>query len=234
MATNGTHAINPSLYSSLPYDAVKDFVPVSLVAAVPLVLVVPAESPVRQMSELKSYAQTRPAHSLTYGSAGVGSSGHLASEMLRSTMGFKGAHIPYKGDGQALVDLLAGRLDFNFANMPATMSHVQAGTLRPLAVSTGSRSSMLPDVPTVAQAGFPSLEVNPWYGFLAPAGTPPEVVKTLNGAVVQALADPAVREKMAQLGAQPIGSSPEDFAKTIDADTKKFAAVIKESGATSQ
>jgi len=234
MATNGTHSINPSLYASLPYDAVKDFAPVSLVAAVPLVLVVPAQSPVRQMSELQAYGQSRPGRSLNYGSAGVGSSGHLASEMLKSTLGFEGAHVPYKGDGQALVDLIAGRLDFSFANMPATMSHVRAGTLRPLAVSTGQRSGMLPDVPTVAQVGFPMLEVNPWYGFLAPAGTPPGVIRTLNEAVAAALADPAVRERMEQVGAQPLGTSPEDFARIIAEDTAKFAKVIEASGAKAE
>ncbi len=231
MATNGTHSINPSLYASLPYDAVADFEPVSLIAAVPLVLVVPATSPIRQLSEIKAYAATQPNQSLNFGSAGVGSSGHLASEMLKSELGIAASHIPYKGDGQALVDLIAGRVDYSFANMPATTGYLQAGSLRALAVSTKQRSPMLPDIPTVAEAGFPALEVDPWYGILAPKGTPPSTVTLLSESIATVLSDPETKARVMQLGAQAIGSTPQAFAKVIADDTRKFAAVIQASGA---
>jgi tripartite-type tricarboxylate transporter receptor subunit TctC len=231
MATNGTHAINPSLYSSLSYDAVKDFTPISLLAAVPLVLVVPAASPVKTVADLKGYAAMQPGQTLSFASAGVGSSGHLAGEMLKRALAVKAVHIPYKGDGQALVDLLAKRVDFSFANMPATMGYLQAKSLRPLAVSTAARSPLLPDVPTVAEAGYPQLQVDPWYGLMAPRGLPAAITKQLSDTVASVLADASVRKRIEQLGAQLMDSSLPYFVKTIAADTAKFAEVIKASGA---
>jgi tripartite-type tricarboxylate transporter receptor subunit TctC len=230
MGTNGTHAINTTLYASLSYDAVKDFQPVSLVATVPLVLVVPASSPARSLQDLLALARERKA-GLNFGSAGVGSSGHLAGEMLKIEGKIAGSHIPYKGDGPALVDLMGGRVDFSFANMPAAVNHIRQGSLRALAVTTAQRSPELPDVPTVAEAGYPSLQVDPWYGVFVPAGTDAALVKQLSDTFAKVLKQPAVTRRIMGLGATPAGTTPEHFASVIQDDTEKFAKVIKISGA---
>lgn len=230
MATNGTHAINASLFSKLQYDPVKDFSPITMVAAVPLVLVVPARSDIHSIKDLIT-AGTTAGRKLNFGSAGIGASGHLAGEMLRMEGRLDANHVPYKGDAQALVDLIGGQIDFMFANMPAAAAHIKAGTIRALAVSTGRRSAELPDVPTVREAGYPSLAVDPWYGVLAPAGTPPARVAQLNKAFNTALQDPDVTLRLKTLGATPLGTTAEEFAQTIAADTVKFRAVVKASGA---
>jgi tripartite-type tricarboxylate transporter receptor subunit TctC len=229
MATNGTHAINPSLFTKLPYDAVKDFQPVSLVASVPLLLVVPAKSEVKSIREMVE-ARNRKA-AINFGSAGVGSSGHLAGEMLKMEGQLDAAHIAYKGDGPAVIDLMAGTLDYLFANMPAAVNQVRAGTLRALAVTTAQRSSELPDVPTVLEAGYPRLQVDPWYGVFVRAGTNPEIVAMLNQGINAALQDPAVRKRLASLGATPQGTTPQEFAQIVKTDIAKFAPVVKASGA---
>jgi tripartite-type tricarboxylate transporter receptor subunit TctC len=231
MATNGTHAINPTLYSKLPYDAVKDFKPVSLVASVPLLVVVPAKSDVKS---LKGLAERSAGSRLNFGSAGVGSSGHLAGEMLKIEGKLDAQHIAYKGDGPAVVDLIGGNIDYLFANMPAAVNQARAGTVRPLAVTSAQRSPELPDVPTVAEAGFPRLQVDPWYGLLVPSGTSREIVTTLSEAINAGLQEPAVRKRFENLGATPRGTTPEKFAEIIAADTEKFAAVIKTSGAKAE
>lgn len=229
MATNGTHAINPTLYTKLPYDAVKDFKPVSLIASVPLLLVVPAKSEVKTVKALMERgAGGKP---LNFGSAGVGSSGHLAGEMLKIEGKLDAQHIAYKGDGPAVVDLIGGNVDYLFANMPAAVNQAKAGTVRPLAVTSAQRSQELPDVPTVAEAGYPRLQVDPWYGVLVPSGTSTKVVNTLSEAINAALKDPAVRKRFEGLGATPQGTTPEKFAQVIAADTAKFATAIKISGA---
>lgn len=229
MATNGTHAINPSLMQKLSYDAVKDFQPVSLVASVPLLLVVPAKSDVKSIQQLVD-PKLRKA-SINFGSAGIGSSGHLAGEMLKIEGKLDAQHVAYKGDAPAVVDLMAGQLDYVFANMPAAVNQVRAGTLRPLAVTTAQRSSELPDVPTVLEAGFPRLQIDPWYGVFVPAGTPPEVVAKLNEGINAALQDAAVRKRLEGLGAAPHGTTPEKFAQIIRSDIAKFATIVKISGA---
>lgn len=229
MATNGTHAINPTLYSKLPYDAVKDFKPVSLIASVPLLLVVPAKSDVKTVKALiERGVGGKP---LNFGSAGVGSSGHLAGEMLKIEGKLDAQHIAYKGDGPAVVDLIGGSVDYLFANMPAAVNQAKAGTVRPLAVTSTQRSQELPDVPTVAEAGYPRLQVDPWYGVLVPSGTSTEIVNTLSEAINAALKDPAVRKRFEGLGATPQGTTPEKFGQIIAADTAKFATAIKISGA---
>ncbi|MBV7481465.1 tripartite tricarboxylate transporter substrate binding protein [Bordetella sp. BOR01] len=233
MATNGTHAINVSLYSSLPYDPIKDFAPVSLVATVPLLLVVPSTSPVRTLQELVDHAR-KTSGGLNFGSAGVGSSGHLAAEMLKIEGKVQGSHVPYKGDGPAIVDLMAGRVDFTFSNMPAAVNQVRAGALRPLAVTTAQRSSQLPNVPTVAEAGYPSLQVDPWYGLLVPSGTDTEIVSRLSEVVAEVLNEDSTRRRIEGLGAAPVGTTPQAFAKVIRDDTAKFEKVIQISGATAQ
>lgn len=229
MATNGTHAINPSLFAKLPYDAVKDFQPVSLVASVPLLLVVPAKSEVKSIRDMVD-PRSRKA-SVNFGSAGVGSSGHLAGEMLKIEGKLDAAHIAYKGDAPAVIDLMAGTLDYLFANMPAAVNQVRAGTLRALAVTTAQRSPELPDVPTVREAGYPRLQVDPWYGVFVRAGTSAEIVANLNEGINAALQDPAVRKRLANLGATPHGTTPQEFAQIVKTDIAKFATVVKASGA---
>lgn len=203
MATNGTHAINPSLYASLPYDAVKDLV--------------------------ERYGDKKAP--LNFGSAGVGSSGHLAGEMLKMEAKLDATHVPYKGDAPAVVDLIGGQTDYLFANMPAAVAQAKGGAIRPLAVTTKERSPELPDVQTVQELGYPSLQVDPWYGILVPSGTDSAIVNKLSTAIQTAVKDPKVREKMTGLGATPIGTTPEQFKQTIEDDTQKFARVIKASGA---
>ena len=230
MATNGTHAINISLFEKLAYHPIKDFAPITIVASVPLVLVVPASLPVASVPELISFAANKP-HMINFGSAGLGSSGHLAGEMLRTMGGFQATHVPYKGDAPALAELVAGQLTFQFANMPAAVGQIRAGALRPLAVSTAEPSPAMPEVPTMQGAGIQGFEVNPWYGLLAPAGTPAAVVQRLHREVIAALKSPKVMDKMVPLGAQPVGNSPDEFAAVIAAEIPKYAKVIKDSGA---
>jgi len=187
MATNGSHAINVGILRSLPYDPVRDFAPITMVASVPLVLVVPAAAPVSTLQELVQYLRTRPEQA-SFGSAGTGSSGHLAGEMFKRVAGVEGmVHVPYRGDGPALTDLVAGRLSMSFANLPAAIGHVRAGTLRALAATTATRSAARPEVPTMREAGLQDFEVTPWYGLMAPAGTPRPRIARLHRLVVAAL-----------------------------------------------
>ena len=174
----GTLAVNPAMFAKLPYDPVKDFVPITLLAKVPSLLVVNAEKmKAKNLKELVEYARKNPG-ALNYGSAGNGSSGHLAMAYVALTAGFTATHVPYKGTGPMMTDLLAGRLDATFTGAPPLMAHVKAGTLRPIAVGTAKRSPAMPDVPTVAEQGYPGFETSQWYGLLAPAGTPDAITKT--------------------------------------------------------
>jgi tripartite-type tricarboxylate transporter receptor subunit TctC len=226
MATNGSHGINSAIFRTMPYDPVRDFAPISILAAVPLVLVVPPELPVRSVAELVAYLKARP-DQLSYGSAGIGASGHLAAEMFTRMSGVPMQHIPYRGDGPALPDLLAGRIALMFVNLPAAIGFVRAGTLRALAVASGTRSPALPEVPTVREAGLADFQVDPWYGLMAPAATPAPVVARLNQLTVAALAEPAVQERLAGLGAQVIANSPTEFAAMLAADLARYAAAAR-------
>jgi tripartite-type tricarboxylate transporter receptor subunit TctC len=226
LATNGSHAINPSLYPSLAYDPVKDFQAVSMVASVPLLLVVPSASDIKAMRDLVE--KKRP---MSFGSAGVGSSGHLTGEMLKLEGHLDANHIAYRGDGPNVLDLIGGRIHFSFVNMPAATNHVKSGMLRPLAVTTAQRSAQLPGVPTVSEAGYPRLQVDPWYGVFVAAATPHEVVARLNQVINASLQEPGVRKRLEDLGATTLGTTPDAFAKALAADIAKFAVVVKASGA---
>jgi len=226
MATNGSHGINSAIFRTMPYDPVRDFAPISILAAVPLVLVVPAALPVRSVAELVDHLKARPGQ-LSYGSAGIGASGHLAAEMFNRQVGVSLEHVPYRGDSPALPDLLAGRIAFMFANLPGSIGFVRNGTLRALAVSSGTRSPALPDVPTAREAGLADFQVDPWYGLMAPAATPAPVVARLNQLTVAALAEPAVQERLAGLGAQVIANSPAEFAAALAADLTRYAAAAR-------
>ncbi|MFO1323129.1 MAG: tripartite tricarboxylate transporter substrate binding protein [Burkholderiales bacterium] len=231
MGTVGTHAINASLYKSMPFDHVRDFAPVILVAGVPNVLVVNPSLPVNSVQELIAYGKANPGK-LNFASSGNGTSIHLAGELFKTTTGVQMAHIPYKGSAPALVDLMGGQVQLMFDNLPSALPQIKAGKLRALAVTSAQRSSALPDVPTVAESGLPGFEASSWFGLLAPTGTPKDIVAKLNGEVAKWLATPEAKEKLASQGAIVAGGlTPDDFARHIAAETAKWQKVVKESGA---
>ena len=226
MATNGSHGINPAIFRRLSYDPVRDFAPISMLAAVPLVLVVPSAVPVNNIAELVAYLKSR-SDTQSYGSAGIGSSGHLAGEMYKRLAGVTPEHIPYRGDAALMPDLIAGRLVFAFANLPGAIGFVRVGNLRALAVTGDTRSTALPDVPTMREAGLPDFQVDPWYGLLAPAGTPLAVVTRLYELSVAALREPAAVDQLRSLGAQVIGKSPAEFAAALASDIARYTATAR-------
>ena len=230
MGTVGTHAINASLYSKMPYDHVRDFVPVILVAGVPNVLEVNPALPVNSVQELIAYAKANPGK-LNFASSGSGTSIHLSGELFKVMAGVQMTHVPYKGSAPALQDLLGGQVQLMFDNLPPSLPQIKAGKLRALAVTSAGRAPALPDTPTVAEAGLPGFEASSWFGVLAPAGTPPEIVNKLNAEIAKWLASPGAKEKLANVGANIAGGTPEDFARHIQAETAKWAKVVKESGA---
>ena len=237
MGTVGTHAINPSLYPKMPYDHVKDFAPVTLVAGVPNVVVMnPASAEkykVNTLVDLIRAAKANPGK-LNVASSGNGTSIHLAAELFKSLTGTFMLHLPYRGSGPALIDLIAGNVDLMFDNLPSAMPHIKSGRLKALAVTSGVRSLALPELPTVAEAGGSLLrnyEASSWFGLLAPAGTPPDIVGRVQLETAKAMATPAIKERLQAQGAIPSGMSPDNFVKFIDAETKKWAVVVKASGA---
>ncbi|URI10410.1 tripartite tricarboxylate transporter substrate binding protein [Aquincola tertiaricarbonis] len=235
MGTVGTHGINQSLYPKLPYDPIKDFAPVTLVAAVPNVLVFnPAKAEqlgIRNVADLIKYAKANPGK-LNMASSGNGTSIHLAGELFKAMTGSYMVHFPYRGSGPALIDLIGGNMDLMFDNLPSSMQQIKAGKLKALAVTSAARSPALPDVPTIAEAGpVKGYEASSWFGLLAPHGTPAEVVNRLQQETAKALASPALKERLMAQGALPSGNTPAEFAKLIDAETAKWAQVVKVSGA---
>jgi len=224
-----THiVVNPSLYK-LPYDPVKDFAPVSQVAVSPNLLVVHATAPAKSVNELIALAKAQPG-GLTFASSGSGSGTHMAAELFKSTTAIDIRHIPYKGVVAAIPDLLGGRVTMMFSPIPVVLPLVREGKLRALAVTSLRRSSAAPEVPTIAESGYPGFEATNWYGLLAPGRTPATIVSRLHLATVSALALPDLRGKLTDLGLDVIGNSPEEFAAAIKSETPKWAKVIKESG----
>lgn len=230
MGTVGTHAINPSLYARMPYDHVKDFAPVILVAAVPNVLVVHPSVPASSVAELIAYAKANPGR-LNFASSGSGTSIHLAGELFKVMTGVQMAHVPYKGSAPAIADLVGGQVQLMFDNLPSALPQIKAGRLRALAVTSAQRAPALPDLPTIAESGLPGYEASSWFGLLAPAGTPADVVAKVNGEVARWLATPEAKEKLLSQGANAAGGTPEDFVRHIAAETAKWQKVVKESGA---
>ena len=237
MGTVGTHAINPSLYPKMPYDHVKDFAPVTLVAGVPNVVVMNPESAqkykINTLVDLIRAAKANPGK-LNVASSGNGTSIHLAAELFKSLTGTFMLHLPYRGSGPALIDLLAGNVDLMFDNLPSAMPHIKSGRLMALAVTSGVRSTALPDLPTVAEAGgllLRNYEASSWFGLLAPAGTPADIVSRVQQETAKAMATPAIKDRLQAVGAIPSGMTPANFVKFIDAETKKWAVVVKASGA---
>jgi tripartite-type tricarboxylate transporter receptor subunit TctC len=227
MGTIGTHAINSSLYAKMPFDPVKDFAPVGLALTNQLVLLVNPSVPARSVKELVAHSK---GGKLFFGSAGNGSSHHLAGELLKARSGLAMTHVPYKGSGPALVDLAGGSVQVLFVDIAGALPHIKSGKIIPLAVGGAKRSALLPELPTVAEAGFPGFEVSAWMGMLAPAGTPQPIVARLNTALTQVLGQPDIRERFAGLGAEPLSSSPEEFAAHIRTESQKWATLVKSAG----
>jgi len=231
MGNNGALTINPNVFHELPYDPVKDFAPITLLGSAPLTLLVHPSVPARSVTELIALAKARPGR-LNFGSAGIGIVTHLAAEMLKSMARIEMTAIPYKGVGGAINDLFSGQIDMIFTGMIAALPAVRSGRLRILAITSAQRSTVLPDVPTIAESGFPGYEATVWYSILAPARTHQEVIKRLNVEFVKALKNPKVRDSLLLDGAQVIGSSPEALSAVIRSDLAKWARVIKEAGLT--
>jgi len=226
----GTHAINPSLYSKLPYDNVKSFEPVSLVATATIILVLHPSLPAKSVKELIALAKSKPGE-LTFGSPGNGTPQHLAGELFNTMAGVKMTHVPFKGAVPAINDLLGGRISLIFSSAPPALPHVATGRLRALAVTSGKRSSVSPDLPTVAESGLPGFEVINWYGVLAPARTPKPIVEKLNAEIAKIMKLPDVKERLSSVGIETLGSTPAQFAAFMTDETAKWAKVVKFSGA---
>ena len=230
MATVATHAINPALFSKIPFDPVKDSAAVSLVAQYPLLLAVNPALPVKSVNELIELAKTKPG-SLRYSSSGNGSPGHLSAEMFRSASKTDLQHVPYKGGSPALTAVLAGECQLNFGTLPGMMPHAKANRLRAIAVTTKSRSPALPDVPTVAESGVTGFDVSSWAGIVVPAGTPKSVIAALHKDITGVLKEPALNARLSAEGAPPIGSTPDEFSRFMQGELVKWAAAVKQSGA---
>lgn len=231
MGTVGTHAINASLYKKMPFDPVKDFAPLTRVANVPNLLVANPAQPYKSVKDLIAYAKANPGK-VNFGSAGNGSSIHLSGELFKSLAKVDMQHVPYKGSAPAVTDLLGNQIGIMFDNMPSAIQHVRSGKLVPLAVTTAKRSPELPNVPTIAEAGVPGYEATSWFGMFAPAGTPAPVLAKLNAAIVKVLAQPDVKKKINEQGAEVYSETPEQFAAFIQAESVKWGKVVKESGAS--
>ena len=233
MGTIGTLTINPGLYKNLSFDTVRDFAPIARAADATNILVVHPSVPARNVKELTAVAKQRPGE-LLFGSPQNGTAGHLAGELFNSMAGVKLVHIPYKGGAPAMIDLISGQLQLMFATTSTSLQHIRAGKLRALAVTTAKRSALVPELPTMIESGLPGFEVNNWYGLVAPAKTPAEVIAVLNRQVRAALEAPDVRESMLKQGLDPAGGTPEEFGAYIRSELAKWSKVIRASGATAQ
>jgi tripartite-type tricarboxylate transporter receptor subunit TctC len=231
MGTVGTHAINAALYKKMPFDPIKDFAPLTRVANVPNLLVANPAQPFKTVPELIAYAKANPGK-INFGSSGSGSSIHLSGELFKSMAKVDMQHVPYKGSAPAVTDLLGNQIAIMFDNMPSAIQHVRSGKLRAIAVTTAKRSPELPDVPTIAEAGVPGYEATSWFGMFAPAATPAPVVAQLNATIVKVLAQPDIKKKLAEQGAEAAGETPAQFADFIQKESVKWGRVVKESGAS--
>ena len=223
------HAVNATLYRKLPYDSIKDFTAISLVGSSPLVLAVHPSVPTKNVKDLIALAKARPGD-LTYGSAGIGASGHLAGALFEVMTGTKMVHVPYKGMGIVVTDLMGGQLSLSFGTSASVMPQVRSGRLRALATTGAQRSIALPEIPTVAESGVPGYEANIWYGFVGPARMPNDIVQRLNSEIVSALKQQTVRERLAAEGVEARSSTPEELAKLLANDVERWAKVIQRTG----
>lgn len=236
MGTVGTHAINPALYANMPYDHMKDFTPISLVAGVPNVLAVNADfaekNKINDVKDLIGHLKANPGK-VNFASSGTGTSIHLSGELFKTETKTDMVHVPYKGSAPAVADLLGGQTQIMFDNLPSSISHIKSGKLKAIAVTTTKPAPALPNVPTVAQSGgdLADFEASSWFGLFVPSGTPAPIVATLQKEVTRIVNDPEVNKRIIEQGAEPVGNTSEEFAKYIRAETKKWAAVVKASGA---
>jgi tripartite-type tricarboxylate transporter receptor subunit TctC len=229
VASTSTHAVAPSVYAKLGYDPVKDFAPISLVAVSPYLLVVHPDVQVKSLQEFVAYVKARPGK-LNYASAGTGSTTHLAMEMLKSAGGLYIVHIPYNGNGPAGTAVIAGQVEALFGSLPAVLPHAKSGRVRPIAVGTPKRSPSLPDVPTVAESGFPGFDASLWLAIMAPAGTPPAVVDRLHKEIVAVIGSPDAADALGKAGAEPRTSTPAELAGMVKDGVGKYAKIVKQAG----
>ena len=229
LGTVSSHAINPALNPKLPFDPVKDFTPLSLVASIPFAMIVHPSVPARSVQEFIALAKARPGQ-INYSSAGNGTSNHLAGELLKSMAGIDLVHVPYKGSAPALNDLVAGQVSLMFDLVLTAAPHIKSGAARGLAVTGAQRSPVLPGLPTVAESGLPDYEVSAWFGIFAPAGLPQPVAQRLNAEFVKVMQQPDLKQRLAGLGADPLTSTPEQFSSYLRSEIDKWAKVVKASG----
>ncbi len=222
-----THGVGPHLYTKLPYDPVKDFAPVSGLALLPLIMAVNADLPFRNVQELISHSKS---NALNFASSGNGGAPHMAAELFKSVTGAPLTHVPYKGSGPAVADLVGGRVQIMFDAAPSLIAHIRSGRLRVLGAASAERNRLLPEVPTFGELGYPKVAVSLWYGLLAPAGTPKPVVEKLNREAARALTSPEVRDKLQAQGAEPMPGTPEAFASFMQEEMAKWAPVVKQAG----
>jgi tripartite-type tricarboxylate transporter receptor subunit TctC len=230
MGAVATHAINPTLYASIPYDAARDFIPVTQVASTPNVLVVNPAVPARDLREFIAYAKANPGK-LNFGSGSTGSAGHLAGELFKAMAGVEMTHVPYKGAAPAMNDLIGGQIQLMFDNLASSLAQVRAGKVRALAVTTAKRSSLAPELPTIAESGLPGFEATSWFALLGAPGIPRDVQMRINAETLRVLAMPDVKDRLAKLGLDPRPGTPEALAGLIQSETGKWAKVVKASGA---
>ncbi len=229
MGTVNSHGINSALFKNLPYDAVKDFAPITIVGNTPNVLAVNPGLPAKNLAELLALARAKPG-SLNFGSTSQGGSPHMSGELLKSMTGVDIAHIPYKGAGPMLIDLIGGQVQMGFDNLPSSIGHIRSGKLRAIAVTSAKRFPGTPEIPTMAESGVPGYEVSAWFGLLAPAGTPKPVIDALYANIADILKQPDVVKQLFDLGAEPGGNSPEAYARQIAADVEKWKKVVAATG----
>jgi len=222
-----THGVGPHLYAKLPYDPVKDFAPVSGLALLPLIMAVNADLPSKSVSELITFSKT---NNLNFASSGSGGAPHMAAELFKSVTGAPITHVPYKGSGPAVADLIGGRVQIMFDAAPSLIAHIRSGKLRVLGAASAERNRLLPEVPTFGELGYPKVAVSLWYGLLAPAGTPKPVIGRLNAEIAKALTSPDVREKLLAQGAEPMPTTPEGFGSFMREEMAKWAPVVKQAG----
>jgi tripartite-type tricarboxylate transporter receptor subunit TctC len=225
--TLNSHTVNPAIYAKLPFDTLKDFEPVGTVASLPQILVAHPQFPANNVAELIALAKAKPG-TLAYASVGVGSPGHLAGELFKLRTGTQMTHVPYRGGGPAVTDVMGGQVPLLWVSIPAAAQHVKSGKLKGLGVSTQKRSAAFPDVPTLQEAGVPDFEVDSWYAMFVPAKTPKPVIDKLNRALNTALQDPEIREKLLAQGSEAVGGTPEALGKTVDAELVKWAKLAKD------
>jgi len=229
MGTLSSHGINAALFKSLPYDPVRDFAPVTIVAGTPNVIAVHPSVPARTLGELVALAKASPGK-LAYGSTSQGGSPHMSAELLKSMAKIDMVHVPYKGAGPMLADLMGAQIQVGFDNLPSTIGHIRSGKLRGIAVTTAARWPGAPELPTVAESGVPGYEVSGWFGLFAPAGTPAPVVSLLHQSIAATLRQPDVAKQLLELGAEPVGNSPDEFGRLVEAEVRKWRAVVEAAG----